>query len=85
MQVYHDIADFRPLRNAVVTSGTFDGVHLGHQKILSRLREAAQASGGETVVITFWPHPRMAVSYTHLDVYKRQLLRSRPAAWTGPR
>ncbi|MCA0229415.1 MAG: bifunctional riboflavin kinase/FAD synthetase [Bacteroidetes bacterium] len=62
MQVYHDIADFRPLRNAVVTSGTFDGVHLGHQKILSRLREAAQASGGETVVITFWPHPRMVVS-----------------------
>lgn len=62
MQVYHDIADFRPLSNAVVTSGTFDGVHLGHQKILSRLREAAQASGGETVVITFWPHPRMVVS-----------------------
>jgi len=62
MQVYHDIADFRPLKNAVVTSGTFDGVHLGHQKILSRLREVAEASGGETVVITFWPHPRMVVS-----------------------
>lgn len=62
MQVYHDIADFRPLNNAVVTSGTFDGVHLGHQKILSRLQETAQSSDGETVVITFWPHPRMVVS-----------------------
>lgn len=62
MQVYYDIANFRPLRNAIVTSGTFDGVHLGHQKILSRLQETAEASGGETVVITFWPHPRMVVS-----------------------
>lgn len=62
MQVYYDIADFHPLQNAVVTSGTFDGVHLGHQKILNRLREAAEMHGGETVVLTFWPHPRMVVS-----------------------
>jgi riboflavin kinase/FMN adenylyltransferase len=62
VQVYYDIADFHPLQNAVVTSGTFDGVHLGHQKILNRLREAAEMHGGETVVLTFWPHPRMVVS-----------------------
>jgi len=45
----------------VVTSGTFDGVHVGHQKILSRLRETAGKNGGETVVITFWPHPRLVL------------------------
>lgn len=62
MQVYYDIADFAALQNAIVTSGTFDGVHLGHQKILARLIETAQTFGGETVVLTFWPHPRMVVS-----------------------
>jgi len=62
MKVYNNIADFQQINNAVVTSGTFDGVHLGHQKILMRLRETAQADDGETVVLTFWPHPRMVVS-----------------------
>ncbi len=62
MNVYHTIDEFHKLPLAVVTSGTFDGVHLGHQKILSRLREVAQGTGGESVVITFWPHPRMVVS-----------------------
>ena len=62
MQVYYGIADFKIVKNAVVTSGTFDGVHLGHQKILARLREITTASAGESVVITFWPHPRTVVS-----------------------
>lgn len=62
MKVYYNLSDFTPLTNAVVTSGTFDGVHLGHQKILQILRETTQASGGESVVLTFWPHPRMVVS-----------------------
>ena len=61
MKIYHGIEDFTRLNNAVVTSGTFDGVHVGHQKILSRLREAAARDGGETVVITFWPHPRLVL------------------------
>ena len=45
----------------MVTSGTFDGVHVGHQKILTRLREVAAANNGETVVITYWPHPRLVL------------------------
>jgi riboflavin kinase/FMN adenylyltransferase len=61
MKIYPSVDDFSPLPLAVVTSGTFDGVHVGHQKILSRLKEVAQRAGGETVVITFWPHPRMVV------------------------
>lgn len=58
MKIYHSLDDFTPLPFGVVTSGTFDGVHLGHQKILARLQEIAQKHGGETVVLTFWPHPR---------------------------
>lgn len=61
MKIYHGIDDFTKLSNAVVTSGTFDGVHVGHQKILGRLREIAQRHKGETVVITFWPHPRLVL------------------------
>jgi len=62
MKIYHTLESFEPLPNAVVTSGTFDGVHQGHRKILSRLTEVAAQQQGETVVLTFWPHPRMVVS-----------------------
>lgn len=61
MKIYHGLEDFVRLEHAVVTSGTFDGVHLGHQKILARLRETASKNGGETVVITYWPHPRLVL------------------------
>lgn len=61
MKIYHGIEDFIKLPCAVVTSGTFDGVHVGHTKILSRLREVATNTNGETVVITYWPHPRMVL------------------------
>jgi riboflavin kinase / FMN adenylyltransferase len=62
MNVYYGIKDFTKLDNAVVTSGTFDGVHLGHQKILNRLNEVAVETNGESVVITFYPHPRSVIS-----------------------
>lgn len=62
MKVYHSLEEFQKLPNAVVTSGTYDGVHRGHQKILARLREIGQSLRGETVVLTFWPHPRVVVS-----------------------
>ena len=61
MKIYHGIDDFTQLQYAVVTSGTFDGVHVGHQKIFSRLREIASRNFGETVVITYWPHPRLVL------------------------
>lgn len=68
MRIYYDLDDFNPVRNAVVTSGTFDGVHVGHQKILSRLREVAEKNKGETVVITFWPHPRLVLYPNDTDL-----------------
>ena len=61
MQVIRDPAHFPFLGNAVVTSGTFDGVHVGHQRILARLREVAQAGNAPAVVITYWPHPRLVL------------------------
>ena len=62
MKIYRTLEDFETLPNAIVTSGTFDGVHQGHRKILSRLAEVARQQRGETVVLTFWPHPRLVVS-----------------------
>lgn len=61
MRIYEGLEDFLPVPNAVVTSGTFDGVHLGHQKIIQRIRELARSIQGETVLITFWPHPRLVL------------------------
>lgn len=61
MRIYYSLDDFSPVPNAVVTSGTFDGVHIGHKKILSRLKEVALKNSGESVVITFWPHPRLVL------------------------
>ncbi|MBW3469427.1 bifunctional riboflavin kinase/FAD synthetase [Arthrospiribacter ruber] len=61
MKIYEGVDHFEKVSNAVVTSGTFDGVHLGHQKILQRLSNIAKEIGGETVLITFWPHPRMVL------------------------
>lgn len=51
----------QPIRKAIVTSGTFDGVHFGHQKILKKVTKYAKSAGGHSVVITFWPHPRFVL------------------------
>lgn len=59
MKIYNHIDEFKAVKNAVVTIGTFDGVHIGHRKIISRIKELAVATGGETVILTFFPHPRM--------------------------
>jgi riboflavin kinase/FMN adenylyltransferase len=68
MKVHQGLEHFTKLPFAVVTSGTFDGVHIGHQKILGRLREIARLFNGETVVITYWPHPRLIVSSDSADL-----------------
>jgi len=62
MKIYHNINEFNAVNNAVVTIGTFDGVHLGHRKIIARIKELAQETGGETVILTFFPHPRMILN-----------------------
>ncbi|MCY1632762.1 bifunctional riboflavin kinase/FAD synthetase [Marinifilum sp. D737] len=61
MKIYTDLKDFSAL-NPVVTIGTFDGVHLGHRKVIRRLQELAHKVNGETVIFTFYPHPRLVLS-----------------------
>lgn len=61
MKIYKTIEEFVPIDNAVVTIGTFDGVHVGHQKILDVVKECAEKINGETVLLTFFPHPRMVL------------------------
>jgi len=62
MKVYHSTDNIPAFNRAVLTIGTFDGVHLGHWQILGQLQEEARRIGGETVIITFHPHPRKVVS-----------------------
>lgn len=61
MKVYYSLEDFTKLNNAVVTTGTFDGVHIGHKKILNRLIKVAERTDGESVLLTFYPHPRVVL------------------------
>lgn len=61
MQVYYHTDQLPSFRKAVITIGTFDGVHTGHAQILQQLRQEAARIGGETVIVTFYPHPRKIV------------------------
>ncbi len=61
MEVYHDVADFHPTSGTIVTVGTFDGVHIGHKTIINRINELAKNQNGESVLLTFWPHPRLVL------------------------
>ena len=62
MQVHRDINNLPLFKNAVVTIGTFDGVHTGHLRIISQLKEEAEKISGTSVIITFEPHPRTILS-----------------------
>ena len=68
MQVHRDIENLPVFRNAVITIGTFDGVHMGHRQVIDKLKTEATAVDGETVIITFHPHPRKVVSSTILGI-----------------
>lgn len=61
MDVTHSIFDFKPTQKTFVTIGTFDGVHVGHQKIIKKLVKNAKASGKKSMLLTFFPHPRMVL------------------------
>lgn len=68
MQIHKNLDQLPDFRNAVVTIGTFDGVHAGHRQIIDELIREARSINGETVIITFHPHPRKIVSSTILGI-----------------
>ena len=61
LKIYHDLRQFKSSKKTIVTIGTFDGVHLGHRKIIDRLVNESKMNGFESVVLTFFPHPRMVL------------------------
>jgi riboflavin kinase / FMN adenylyltransferase len=61
MRIYYHTDQLPAFRRAVITIGTFDGVHTGHAQILQQLRQEAARIDGETVIVTFYPHPRKIV------------------------
>jgi riboflavin kinase/FMN adenylyltransferase len=61
VKIYTDIGNFKAHR-PVITIGTFDGVHRGHQKVIARLKEIARSHNGESVIFTFYPHPRLVTA-----------------------
>jgi len=62
VKIYTGFSGLGQLQRPVVTIGTFDGVHLGHRSIIQKLKEIAAEVGGETVLLTFYPHPRMVLN-----------------------
>ena len=65
MKIYTNFDEIGRIPNPVLTIGTFDGVHVGHQKIIEQLNKRATEVGGESVLFTFFPHPRMVIEPTN--------------------
>jgi riboflavin kinase/FMN adenylyltransferase len=61
VNVFQDFHSIEKIHHPVITIGTFDGVHIGHQKIINQLNEEAEKINGESVLFTFYPHPRMVL------------------------
>ena len=61
MKIFNSIKSFNVTKPTIVTIGTFDGVHLGHRKILEQITKSAHALDCESLVLTFFPHPRMVL------------------------
>lgn len=61
MRIFTGLDAYKPIQHPVLSIGTFDGVHVGHATILQQLNSEAQRLVGESILMTFWPHPRMVV------------------------
>ena len=67
MKIFHSINDFTSTKKTILTLGTFDGVHIGHKKILNKLTQNTENEKYESLVLTFFPHPRMVLQ-EHSDI-----------------
>ena len=64
MKIFSSISEFNSAKKTIVTIGTFDGVHIGHQKIIEKLIQESKSSDSESLILTFFPHPRMVLHET---------------------
>jgi len=62
MRVFRNVDELPAFNRAILTIGTFDGVHKGHQTIIKRIRELAKQNNGESIILTFHPHPRLVIN-----------------------
>lgn len=65
MKTFHSISTYPCLENTIITIGTFDGVHIGHQKIIQKVVQIAKEKNHKSLVLTFFPHPRMVLQKDH--------------------
>lgn len=81
MRVFRDLNSIPAFNNSVITIGTFDGVHKGHQKIINKIVSSAKELKGESVIITFYPHPKQIIDpekpVYHLNTLEEKLERLR--------
>jgi riboflavin kinase/FMN adenylyltransferase len=64
LKIFSSISEFNSNKKTIVTIGTFDGVHIGHQKIIEKLIQESKSSDSESLILTFFPHPRMVLHET---------------------
>lgn len=69
MWVHRDLDSLPGFKNAVLTIGAFDGVHLGHREVIRQLREEAAKCRGESVIVTFEPHPRLVLNGSRAEIH----------------
>ena len=62
MKIFHSFQDFKSNKKTIVTIGTFDGVHIGHRKIIDKIVQSCEKENLESVILTFFPHPRMVLN-----------------------
>lgn len=67
MKIFHSLQEFSSIKKTIVTIGTFDGVHIGHQKIVQKIVQNAKEQNCESLILTFFPHPRMVLQ-NHTDI-----------------
>src|ERR1700685_3449943 len=83
MKVHRDLERLPLFKNAVITIGTFDGVHTGHQQIIQQLKDEAKKINGETVIITFHPHPRKVIGASSKEIKLINTLEEKTALLAG--
>ncbi|MEC7773306.1 MAG: riboflavin biosynthesis protein RibF, partial [Bacteroidota bacterium] len=65
MKIFDNLQSYSSEKESILTIGTFDGVHIGHDKILNRLIEESKRNNLSSLVMTFFPHPRMILNKSH--------------------